>query len=164
MPLQEVKAQLPSVQALGHELPEIVATLHSDMRQVVRDLESLAKVHSAAADVAPVCSQVRFRKGPSDRPVRSMHAFRCVSTTRECCNSFVLQCHLHSNLVPHVAMIIWLRALPADDSVTCSSARSGSNSDHGWKVLQLASAVWPRTQPAPPVLAVPLVQRTRLRR
>lgn len=56
--LQVIQVQLPSVQALGQELPEIVVTLHSDMRQVVRDLESLAKVHSAAADVAPVCAQV----------------------------------------------------------------------------------------------------------
>lgn len=56
--LQVIQVQLPSVQALGQELPEIVATLHSDMRQVVRDLESLAKAHSAAADVAPVCGQV----------------------------------------------------------------------------------------------------------
>lgn len=51
-------SQLPSVQSLGQELPGLVATLHSDMRQVVRDLETLAKVHSAAADIAPVCGQV----------------------------------------------------------------------------------------------------------
>eukprot|EP00892_Ulva_mutabilis_P006375 jgi/Ulvmu1/4109/UM019_0088.1 len=65
--LEAVLLQLPSVQSLGQELPVLVATLHSDMRQVVRDLETLTKVHSAAADIAPVCGQLS-KKWQSFRP------------------------------------------------------------------------------------------------
>jgi hypothetical protein len=57
--VQEVTGGLESITALAKEMPTLVATLHGNLRQTARDLDSLTKTHPACADVAPLCSQVR---------------------------------------------------------------------------------------------------------
>jgi hypothetical protein len=50
---------MSSIKILGEEIPGLLTALHHDLGGSGRDLERLAKAHTACADVAPLFSQVR---------------------------------------------------------------------------------------------------------
>lgn len=56
--VQVVRELQGDLQAIASELPALVDTLHSDLRQIVRDLGALAKTNMACTDVAKLCAQV----------------------------------------------------------------------------------------------------------
>jgi hypothetical protein len=85
------------MQALASELPLLVDTLHSDLRQSVRDLGALAKPNMACTDVAKLCAQVSCNLSmsyPPSQPITSsaLMARTCIACARHTASGRVCKC------------------------------------------------------------------------
>jgi hypothetical protein len=86
-----------SMQALASELPLLVDTLHSDLRQSVRDLGALAKPNMACTDVAKLCAQVSCNLSMSYPPSQlttssTLMARTCIACARHTASGRVCKC------------------------------------------------------------------------